>query len=211
LGGAGRLFGQLPGIVVGLRRYAPCVVDPVPAIGDVSDLCGDTGFQWEFRCKRCGDPYRSPFEQNVAGRGRGLLRVAGQWFGGDVARASWSMDSYTSRTGYSGDDGGVKSRHYVKAVRAMLPNFRQCPTCQQWRCAQSCWNAAANQCMECVPAAAPPPTNVTLRCASCGNVSGGKFCQHCGTALNVPVNCPRCGTLAATGAAFCNQCGNGLR
>jgi hypothetical protein len=105
------------------------VDDPLPIIGDVRDLGSDAGFQWEFRCRNCGNGYRSEFERNITGRGRGVLRMAGQWFGGDIARASYTMDSYGS--GYSNSNGSAKGRHYAKAVESMLPHFRQCERCHE--------------------------------------------------------------------------------
>jgi hypothetical protein len=187
-------------------------MDPLPLIGDIRDLCSAGGFQWEFGCKRCHAAYRSELDHNIAGQGRGLLRMAGQWFGGDVARAAWTADSYGGG-GYSGPSDSAKNRHYAKAVEAVLPNFRHCPQCSQWQCAQACWNGVAERCVECSPLVRPAvaSANITRRCGSCGNVSGGKFCQHCGSPIAVPVNCGRCGTQAAPGAAFCAECGNPLR
>jgi hypothetical protein len=193
------------------RSILAGVTDQVPVIGDVRDLCGDNTFQWEFSCKRCRTGYRSPEQHNLAGQGRGLLRMAGEWFGGDVARASWTADSYGR--GYSGPSDGAKGRHYEKAVEAVLPNFRHCPRCGQWLCAHACWDEATGHCHECGPAAkaAAEPARITRLCPSCKNASAGKFCQHCGHAMPISTNCGRCGTQASPGAAFCGECGNSLR
>lgn len=183
--------------------------DQLPIIGDVLDRCDQSGFQWEFRCKQCGNGYRSPHEHNIAGEGRGLLRMASSLFGGKVSQASWSLDAYNS-----GRDGsGRKDKHYAKAVRAVLPNFRQCADCNRWICAASCWNEPAQRCTQCKPvdraaaAAAAPGVRLTTRCATCGDVGAGKFCSACGAERNPVRDCPKCGVQAKPGAAFCSECG----
>ena len=47
-------------------------------------------------------------------------------------------------------------------------------------------------------------------CAKCGesNPVDAKFCDHCGTALNI--TCPSCGHTNAAGSAFCSDCGKRL-
>jgi hypothetical protein len=186
------------------------VADPIPMIGDVRDLCSEAGYQWEFRCKRCGNGYRSPFQQNITGHGRGLMRAASTWFGGKVATAYYTMDSYNAGAGRSGD-GSHKSRHYVRAVEAMLPSFRQCRGCSRWTCVELCWNEAAGQCLECAPPAATTPEGATKgQCPSCAAYGTGKFCEKCGTALVHELKCAGCGSKAARGAAFCADCGKPL-
>ena len=184
--------------------------EQLPVIGDVSDLCNDSGFQWEFRCKKCGNGHRSPFEHNMAGEGRGLLRMASSLFGGKVSQASWGLDAYNS--GRGGGGSGRRDRHYAKAVQAVLPSFRSCPKCTRWVCAQLCWNEPAGHCLECLPAdrTAPPSGRVTARCTTCGEVGNGKFCESCGAERDAPLDCPTCGVAANPGAAFCSGCGGKL-
>jgi hypothetical protein len=182
--------------------------EQLPIIGDVHDRGDQSGFQWEFRCKQCGNGYRSPYEHNLAGEGRGLLRMASSLFGGKVSQASWSLDAYNS-----GRDGsGRKDKHYAKAVKAVLPSFRQCAECNRWVCAASCWNEPVGRCTQCKPAdraAVPVPgERITSRCTACGAVGIGKFCAACGAERDAPQVCPTCGAKVATaGAAFCSECG----
>jgi hypothetical protein len=187
------------------------VEDQLPIIGDVLDRCDQSGFQWEFRCKQCGNGYRSPHEHNVLGEGRGVLRMASSWFGGKVSEASWSLDAYNG-----GGGSGRKDRHYAKAVKAVLPSFRKCAECNRWVCAASCWNEPAERCTQCKPvdraaAAAARGERITTRCTSCGAVGIGKFCSACGNERDAPQQCPKCSAKVTTpGAAFCSECGGKL-
>jgi hypothetical protein len=208
---------------------------PVPFTGNVWDLCNENGWQWEFRCDRCQNGYRSAFKQNVASRGRGVLRMASEWFGGKVETFSRGVEDF-NHYGFMGEEGATKDTYFAKAVEEVKPNFRQCRGCGSWMCAQFCWNNEVGQCMECSPLATEElaraqaearnfqlrerafqqdwigETNVReepkLRCDTCGgSTGGGKFCQHCGVALVKKVSCPKCDTEAPPGAHFCMECG----
>jgi Double zinc ribbon len=49
-----------------------------------------------------------------------------------------------------------------------------------------------------------------MTCPSCkfDNPSAARFCEQCGTALEV--KCPRCSATVSAGARFCGACGNQL-
>lgn len=49
-------------------------------------------------------------------------------------------------------------------------------------------------------------------CPGCGQqvAAGSRFCNHCGTKLDVKTFCPACGAEVASGSAFCSSCGNKL-
>ena len=54
--------------------------------------------------------------------------------------------------------------------------------------------------------------SATIKCPKCGaaNVGAGKFCNECGTKLEVAsqtVPCMKCGAQLQSGAKFCNECG----
>jgi membrane protease subunit (stomatin/prohibitin family) len=54
--------------------------------------------------------------------------------------------------------------------------------------------------------------SATIKCPKCGaaNVGAGKFCNECGTKLEVAsqtVPCVKCGAQVQSGAKFCNECG----
>jgi hypothetical protein len=184
------------------------VAEQLPILGDVSDRCDQSGFQWEFRCRQCGSAHRSPHEHNLVGEGRGLLRMASSLLGGKVSQASWSVDAYNSGRG---DNSNRKQRHYEKAVKAVLPNFRQCAQCSRWICAAGCWNEPAQRCTQCKPTEVviSPGTRIVERCNSCGAVGAGKFCSACGGERSAPKACPGChAQLADPAAAFCSECGS---
>lgn len=214
------------------------VVAPVPFTGNVRDLCNENGFQWEFSCNRCGNGFQSPFEQNIASRGRGLLRMAGEWFGGGAQTLSSGVEDFNNY-GWGGEQSATKDRHFAKAVDTVRPLFRQCRGCGRWACHQFCWNEDVGQCMECSPLVSEEIARAQseaqryqfreqafeqdwtsgqafgevqkLRCDACGgSTPGGKFCQHCGQALIKAVHCTQCGTKTSPGAMFCQQCGTQL-
>ncbi len=54
----------------------------VPFTDNFSDLSNQQGYQFEFHCERCGNGYRSPFQNNVKEQGRGFLRAANSLLGG---------------------------------------------------------------------------------------------------------------------------------
>jgi hypothetical protein len=45
------------------------------------------------------------------------------------------------------------------------------------------------------------------KCPSCGKQTRGRFCSHCGTALEAPQPCQACGNEIPVGGRFCNMCG----
>lgn len=69
---------------------------------------------------------------------------------------------------------------------------------------------------EAVPAAGQAPAGVT--CGACGlsNAPGTKFCQNCGSKLEIPAPgpagavCPGCGAANTPGTRFCGSCGGKL-
>jgi hypothetical protein len=210
-------------------------VTPIEFTGNVSDLGNENGFQWEFRCNRCGNGFQSPFEQNLAARGRGALRAAGRWFGGALETFSDGVESFNQFT-WGAEQSATKDRAFARAVERVRPNFRQCRGCGHWVCGSFCWNDAVGQCQECSPLIAEEISRAQgdaqrlqfrarameqdwsddrdfalrpqLRCGTCGaSTSGGRFCQQCGQPVQVIVRCQGCGVAAAAGAIYCAGCG----
>lgn len=52
------------------------------------DLSTDQGFQFKFRCERCGDGFMSSFQTNTIGVAGSLLRGAGDLLGGIFGQAA---------------------------------------------------------------------------------------------------------------------------
>jgi hypothetical protein len=114
-------------------------------------------------------------------------------------------------------------------------HFHRCPRCKKWVC-ENDWNEQEGLCVDDAPrvsvevAAAKAQKAVqdiqekaagtqvftgeieskqTL-CPQCGKPAGeGKFCNNCGTPLNL-VKCPKCGAQSPVGTRFCGECGTKL-
>jgi hypothetical protein len=209
--------------------------DIVPFTDNVTDLSNTEGYQFEFHCERCGNGYRSPFQADIVERGRGMLRAAGNLFGGALSGVTNAADSALDR----GTNSAAKDKALAAAVEAVRPHFRQCRACGNWVCADVCWNEQIGQCATCSPfvvdelsraqAAAQveqirekvretdwtadidTTTRATTSCPSCGAaVSGGKFCPSCGTKLAATVFCSECGNQMPEGSRFCSECGTAV-
>lgn len=207
--------------------------DIVPFTDNFDDLSNLEGYQFEFRCERCGNGYRSPFQPDMKEKGRGLLRAAGSMFGGPLDRLSGAADSMTWNRS---TNSKAKDKALADAVEAVRDKFRQCRGCGDWVCEPLCWNHDIGQCASCSPfvgeelsraqAAAQveqirekvkevdwtADLDVTTRgkvqCPKCSaKVDGGKFCPECGESLAKKGFCSECGAQMSAGAKFCAECG----
>jgi membrane protease subunit (stomatin/prohibitin family) len=197
------------------------------------DLSTDLGFQFKFRCERCGDGFMSSYKANSMGVAGGILRGLGNMLGGLMGDVGSSTYEIQRAVGGSAHDSALK-----EAVEEVRPQFRKCRRCGNWLCGNSCWNANANMCKECAPIAEEEETAmraehvrtqvgndlfleenarmsakakaVHARCANCGEKLGGaKFCPGCGTKVSAaPANCPGCQAKWTPGAKFCTECGH---
>ena len=206
--------------------------DIVPFTDNYQDLSNTDGYQFEFRCERCGNGYRSPFQADLREKGRGLLRAAGGLFGGSLSNLTNAADSALDR----GTNSEAKDDALRKAVEEVSPQFRQCRACGNWVCAAVCWNDEIGQCATCSPfvtdelsraqaaaqveqiqqkvretdwtAGIDTTTRAKVACPHCGAaVSGGKFCGECGQKLAATSFCTGCGSELAEGTKFCGECG----
>ncbi|MGW7535672.1 double zinc ribbon domain-containing protein [Amycolatopsis sp. NPDC054798] len=212
------------------------MADVVPFTDNFSDLSNAQGYQFEFRCERCGNGYRSAFQRDAMETGRSMLRAVGSFFGGTLQQLSSSADQwkYDRATNSS-----AKDRALTAAVEEITPRFRQCRGCSDWMCAEQCWNEEIGQCLRCSPSVAEEvsraqaaaqrdqiwdkareknwtsdldlDTRAKLTCPDCGlKVNGGKFCTGCGSSLAPTVHCGECGKESKAGAVFCADCGHRL-
>ncbi|GAA0706412.1 zinc ribbon domain-containing protein [Dactylosporangium roseum] len=209
----------------------------VPFTDNIRDLSNTQGYQFEFRCERCGNGHRSPFKRDNVETGRKLLRAAGTLFGGFAQSVSRSVDQwqYDRAT-----NSPAKDRALAEAVERVRDEFRQCRGCGDWMCAAMCWNSDIGQCLRCAPAVAEEiaraqaaaqrdqiwqraqqsdwtagedmDTRAVVVCPSCGvRVDGGRFCSMCGASLAPKVHCSGCGSgNNKIGAMFCMDCGRAL-
>lgn len=124
---------------------------------------------------------------------------------------------------------------FEKAQNETKGHFNRCPRCTKWVC-ENCWNEQEGLCTDCAPrvssevAAAKAEKAVKdikkkasqkqvftgeieskqTMCPKCGKPAGeGKFCNNCGTPLNLN-ECPKCGAENPAGTNFCGECGTKL-
>lgn len=207
---------------------------PIAFTDNVRDLSNAGGYQFEFRCERCGNGYRSAYRTDVVAKGSSLVQAAGRFFGGKVADLSYAAGSWAAdrQTNSSAKDKALDA-----AVGEVRDAFRQCHGCGDWMCHEVCWNEAVGQCVRCSPkqveelaqlqaearryqvqeqlrttdlvGGADLRTAAVTRCPSCGaKVDGGKFCPECGERLAQVAACRECGTQNAAAARYCAECGS---
>ena len=195
------------------------------------DLSTDRGYQFKFFCDKCGNGYMSGFQTSIVGTAGGLLRAAGDVFGGIFGQAGNSAYEIQRAIGGKAHDSALE-----EAVEEVKPHFHQCVRCGNWVCREVCWNTARGLCTSCGPktevevaaaqsAAQIEQINVKVRerdqtkelnldremvarCPKCmAQVQGGKFCPDCGEALAPKDACGGCGAKMAPKAKFCPECG----
>lgn len=206
----------------------------VPFTDNYDDLSNLEGYQFEFRCERCGNGYRSPYQPDVKERGKGFLRAAGSLFGNaGLDRLANAADSLSYDRGTNSKQ---KDKALAEAVEAVRHNFKQCRGCGNWVCVDVCWNNEVGQCANCSPFVAEEisraqaaaqveqihekartidwtedldlTSRAKVKCPSCSaTVEGGKFCPECGEKLSKTAFCSECGTELDAGAKFCTECG----
>jgi ribosomal protein L32 len=198
-------------------------------------LSTDRGYQFKFYCDKCRNGYLSAFQSSISGMAGGLLRAAGNLFGGVLGRVGNSTyEIQRAIAGKAHDDA------LMKAVEEGKQHIKQCSRCGKWVCPEVCWNQARGLCEGCAPdevetlAAAQAQTTseqilqkaretnliqhldmnqkataeVSL-CPNCGaKTTGSKFCPECGGSLVTTIQCKNCGAKSAPSTLFCPDCGN---
>jgi hypothetical protein len=194
--------------------------------GNYEDLSTDRGYQFRFRCEKCGNGYLSTFRVSKLGMASSAVRAASDLFGGIFGRAANSAYEIQRAVGGTAHDAALK-----EAAEEISKQFRQCSRCGKWVCEAICWNRKMQLCESCAPdpdeeaaaanaevakeqahararsAGDPAPAAETV-CSACGaKAQRGKFCSECGAALPTKKHCGRCGAEADGNARFCAQCG----
>ncbi len=201
-----------------------------------SDLSTNQGFQFEFKCDRCGTGYRTRFQGSIVGTASTALNTVSNIFGGVFNNLSNASESVKSASWEKAHDDA-----FLKAVEEIKPDFIQCPRCTDWVCRKTCWNEKRGLCKQCAPdlgvemaaAQASRTTEeiwahskvaeedltmmkeaawregVRATCPNCGKPLPGKtkFCPECGAEILVDIKCAQCGAKVAAGAKFCPECG----
>jgi uncharacterized OB-fold protein len=202
-----------------------------------SDLSTNQGFQFEFKCDRCGTGYRTRFQGSILGTANTALSTASNIFGGLFNNLSNASSNVRSASWEKAHDDA-----FLKAVEEIKPDFIQCPRCTSWVCRKTCWNEKRGLCKECAPdlgvemaaAQASRTTEeiwahskvaeedlammkesawregVRATCPSCGKPLPGKtrFCPECGAEVLPEIKCAKCGASVAAGTKFCPECGS---
>jgi len=199
------------------------------------DLSTDTGFQFEFKCEKCGSGYRSSFDGSAIGKAAGLLDAASGIFGGVFDKASDVSDRVKSAKWEQQHDEA-----FTKAAKEIEPSFVQCPRCNNWVCRERCWNEDKGLCKGCAPdlgvemAAAQASKSVeevwahaamaeedkklgaenwragvVASCPKCEKPleKNAKFCPECGAKIHSDNICSGCGAKMDEDAKFCPECG----
>ncbi|MFF2963728.1 zinc ribbon domain-containing protein [Streptomyces sp. NPDC057963] len=195
------------------------------------------GFQFEFRCSRCSDTWRSPFEPFRSGQ-------AASWIG-KGANAAWSLLGGNAGTIRNAADGlagatwgGARDTAFQRAIDNAQGHFNRCPRCTSHVCGQ-CWNVEQGLCLQCAPDTAAEAEAARRRgmndfvadrsyaagqiagqgydvgaprqlvCPQCRTETrGGAFCPGCGHRLAQNPQCGSCSATVPQGAAFCPGCGS---
>ena len=200
-------------------------------VENYDDLSTDRGFQFKFYCDKCRNGYMSGFQTSMTGTAGGLLRAAGDLFGGVFSSAGESAFEIQRMVGGKAHDQALQT-----AVEEVKPHFTQCVRCGHWVYNEVCWNTERGLCAGCAPkteveiAAAQSEAQIeqirekvrakdqtrdldldqpmTVRCPQCkAQTAGGKFCPECGAKLAPRDACGGCGARMAPTAKFCPECG----
>lgn len=190
-------------------------------VANYEDLSTDRGYQFKFNCDKCGNGYLSPFETSILGTGAGLLRAAGDLFGGVFGSASNSAYDIQRAVGGKAHDEALG-----KAVQAGKQHFHQCTRCGKWVCPEVCWNEKVGLCEGCAPdeqeelaaqKAQATAEQIAAKTREQNYVADLDFSKSgmvqckCGAKMTASTKfCPECGTPNAKGqpkAHFCTSCG----
>ena len=199
------------------------------------DESTDNGFQFEFKCDRCGSGTRSSFKSFLAGTASQVMGTVGNLFGGIFSQASELTNNVKSATWENAHD-----KAFVDATHELSDKFIQCPKCNAWVCRQKCWNDKKGLCKSCAPdlgvemAAAQASKSVEevwahaamaeedkklgtevwregikASCPKCEAPlsANTKFCPNCGAEVKSSSQCAKCGAKLQPNSKFCPDCG----
>ena len=203
----------------------------IPFTSNYSDQSTQTGYQFQFFCRKCGNGYMSTFQANRLSAAASAANAAASLLGGIFGRAAQSANAIQSFVAGPAHDSALDA-----AVREISPLFKQCTRCGLWVCEPVCWNKKAGLCENCAPdldeeiAAAQAQAArqqamdkahdvdylgqrnlaqvVAALCPNCGaKTQGGKFCPACGTSISPKRKCAYCGAETDGTPKFCPECG----
>src|SRR5829696_7650192 len=93
-------------------------------VNNYDDLSTDKGYQFKFFCDKCGNGHMTRFQPSIPGMAGGLLRAAGDLFGGVFSRAGNSAYEIQRSIGGKAHDDA-----FTVAVEEAKGYFKQCTRC----------------------------------------------------------------------------------
>jgi hypothetical protein len=180
----------------------------IPFTDNVTDLSNEDGYQFEFRCERCGNGFRSAFRHDPRSTGQKLARGLSGFFGGPIAQVGYMADRLLDR--------GTNSPAKDDALQAATGDIGQCVRCspvvveELARLQADARRTQMQQRLESIDLVGgiPLAQQAHPRCPSCGaQTGGGRFCSDCGASLVTARSCSGCTADVALGARFCAVCG----
>jgi hypothetical protein len=146
--------------------------EATPFAATIVDQSNTVGFQFEFRCLRCGTAYPShlhALSSLAADAGGTVLKKAGGLLGSRAGKVFEAVGDYVGDRAADAVKDQAKDRAFQAAVQEVAPQFILCPGCRRWMCRPMCFNAAAGLCQDCalpggtarpltpLPVSVPPP------------------------------------------------------
>lgn len=179
-------------------------------VSDFEDFSTENGFQWEFRCDRCGKGFRTEFDRFDTG---------------DMTSATGALDAIPVIDEHIAESEWEKEHEkaYERAVKSVRKNFMQCPECQSWVCKSTCWDDNLVVCAKCGSIAGvvrresgkggKATGGAQAACPACGEPvdPDDKYCAECGAQLGARRFCPNCGEQLRPLDKFCPECGDKIR
>jgi hypothetical protein len=184
----------------------------IPVTANHEDLSTDRGYQFKFLCDKCHNGHMSTYVPSVTGTVGGIMRAAGNLFGGVFGRiGSASYEVQRATGGKAHDDA------FAAAVSECKQYFKQCTRCGKWVCPDVCWNGKAGMCEECAPNL--DEEIASARAQAMADAAKAQLHQKAQSTDYVrdvdvskagqgpsPLCCPACGARSA-GGKFCGECG----
>ena len=175
-------------------------------VRNYGDHSTDRGFQFEFFCDRCGTGFKTPFKASASGVASEVLDVAGNLLGGFLGGAADVGRHVHSAAWQRAHDSA-----FTEAVQQVKPHFHQCPSCSQWVCTESCWNATRSLCKQCAPDLGVEMSRLQAQRAieqasEVAQAADSEVTAAADFRDIVRAKCPRCGAPTGKGK-FCAECG----
>jgi hypothetical protein len=123
----------------------------IPFTSNYTDVSTYEGYQFEFRCQRCGNGYRSAFRHSVTGFGGRIAALGGGLLGGEMG-AKVQEVGLLAQWDRSGTRGSTNDKRLVEASEDVAGHFVQCRGCAEWVCRDVCWDDRAGRCTRCLAA-----------------------------------------------------------